>query len=80
MSEKNKESQQEMSGMMLWAVFLVIFVSGMSALIFFPAQVGYGSAATIIFRVIIAGALIFVCLRFYKGLKELERLNKGGRG
>jgi hypothetical protein len=68
--------QQQMFLMMAWAMFFVIMATGISALIYFPIQAGYGSEMTMLFRSAMVVVLVLVPCKFLGDMRKLNRLNK----
>jgi len=61
---------------MLWVLFIMLFAAGIRALIVTPAQLDYGTAATISFRSVMTIVLVSASAKFAYDMRKLNQLNK----
>lgn len=65
--------QRQMPEAMLHSMFALLMGSGISALLSFPAQAGYGPVATVVFQMAMAIILSWAAVKFFKDMAIFHR-------
>jgi len=65
--------QRQMPEAMLWSVFMLMMGAGISALVSFPIQVGYGPVGTTIFQIVMILVLCGAAIKFFRGIRIVSR-------